>query len=64
MITDLIAVKRSLMNEWKITDRKFRDSGDDWYTGVMSGLEVAIQKVDTMIEHEDTAMAAYYERDK
>ena len=64
MMQDLVAVKRSLMQEWKLTDQKFRDSGDDWYNGVLSGIEVAMQKVDTMIEHEDGQMARYYEQNK
>ena len=59
-MNELIEIKRTLMNEWKLTDKKFRDSGDDWYTGVLSGLEVAIHKVDTMIEHEDDRMTRYY----
>lgn len=59
-MNELIEIKRTLMNEWKVTDKKFRDSGDDWYTGVLSGLEVAINKVDTMIEHEDDRMTRYY----
>ena len=59
-MNELIEIKRTLMNEWRVTDKKFRDSGDDWYTGVLSGLEVAINKVDTMIEHEDDRMTRYY----
>jgi hypothetical protein len=64
MIQDLVAVKRSLMQEWKLADQKFQDSGDDWYTGVLSGLEVAMSTVDTMIEHEDDHMNRYYEQNK
>lgn len=60
MITDLVSIKRTLMREWDATEKRHRDSGDDWYVGVMSGLEVAINKVDLMIEHEDDDMAKEY----
>lgn len=62
MISDLVSVKRALMSEWKSCDQKHRDSGDDWYAGVLSGIEVAINKVDLMIEHEDEQMAREYDQ--
>jgi len=60
MITNLATIKRALMVEWDVTEKRHRDSGDDWYVGVMSGIEVAINKIDLMIEHEDDNMAKEY----
>ena len=65
MISDLVSVKRVLMTEWNTCDKKMRDSGDDWYAGVLSGIEVAINKVDLMIEQEDHQMSIDYgEKDR
>jgi hypothetical protein len=62
MISELVNIKRALMHEWDVCEKKHRDSGDDWYVGVMSGIEVAINKVDLMIEHEDNQMAKAYDQ--
>ena len=52
MSRELINIRHALMNEWHTCEQKHRDSGDDWYAGVLSGIEVALSKVDLMIEHE------------
>jgi hypothetical protein len=49
---ELVYIKRLLLKEWEECDRKHRSSGDEWYAGVLSGIEVAINKVDIAMEHE------------
>ena len=57
MIQDLIAIKNRLM-------RKHREyevpNPDDHRSGILSGIEVALQSIDELMESESDAMAREY----
>ena len=61
MIQDLINIKNRLM-------RKHREyevpNPDDHRSGILSGIEVALQSIDELLESESDAMAREYGEDK
>ena len=62
MITDLIAIKRKLLDKQKQYDKQYEQYSDDEYKqGILSGLTVALQTIDQLMEGEDERMAREYE---
>ena len=61
MISDLIAIKNRLM-------KKHREytvpNPDEYRDGILSGITVALQTVDELLESESDAMARHYGEDK
>jgi len=65
MIQDLIAIKRKLLEKQKQYDKQYSEYSDDEYKqGILSGLTVALQAVDQLMEGEDEAMSREYGEDK
>ena len=60
-MNELTRIKRALLSEWTSVEKKHRDSGDDWYIGVLSGIEVALSQVDAMLEHENNHNSTHIE---
>ena len=60
MITDLIAIKRKLLDKHKQYEEP---NADEYKSGLLTGIEVALQTVDQMLESEDDAMARAYDED-
>jgi len=58
MISDLVAIKRRLLNQHK---RYETPNPDEYRNGILSGLEVALQTIDELMEAESEAMAREYE---
>ncbi len=58
MITDLIAIKRKLLDKHK---QYTTDNPDEYREGILSGLTVALHTIDALMESEDEAMAREYE---
>ena len=60
MISELIKIKEKLM-------KKHRDyevpNPDDHRSGILSGIEVALQSIDELLESESDAMAREYGED-
>ena len=64
MIQDLIAIKRKLLDKQKQYDKQYEQYTDDEYKqGILSGITVALQTVDQMLESEDDAIAREYRED-
>ena len=61
MISDLIAIKNRLM-------RKHREyeipNADEYRNGLLTGIEVALQSIDELMESESEAMAREYGEDR
>ena len=57
MITELVAIKNRLL-------RKHREyempNGDDYRVGLLTGIEVALQSIDELMESESEKMARSY----
>ena len=61
MITDLIAIKNKLMKK----HREYEvPNPDEYRDGILSGITVALQTVDELLESESDAMAREYGEDK
>ncbi len=62
MIQDLIAIKRKLLDKQRQYDKQYEQYSDDEYKqGILSGLTVALQTIDQLMEGEDEKMAREYE---
>ena len=60
MISDLVAIKRKLLD----THRKYAEPNPEEYkSGILTGIEVALRAVDEMLETEDERMAREYNED-
>ena len=60
MIQDLIAVKNKLMKKHKEYEQP---NADEYRNGLLSGIAVALQTVDELLESESDAMARHYGED-
>ena len=61
MITELVAIKRILLDKQRQYDRQYeRYPEDDYKQGILSGLTVALHSIDELMESEDEAMARSY----
>ena len=58
MITDLIAIKKKLLQKHKQYEV---DNPDEYREGILSGLTVALHTIDQLMESEDERMAREYE---
>ena len=58
-IHDLSIIRRVLMNDIATEDKK---DHDQYREGVLTGLEIALTRIDRLMESEDESMNAYYER--
>ena len=61
MISDLIAIKNRLMKK----HREYEvPNPDEYREGILSGIVVALQTVDQLLEDESNDMARHYGEDK
>ena len=58
MIQELVAIKRALLEQHKKYEMP---NADDYREGVLSGITVALQTIDRMMESEDEAMSREYD---
>ena len=58
-IHDLSIIRRVLMNDIATEDKK---DHDQYREGVLTGLEIALTRIDRLMESEDESMSKYYER--
>jgi hypothetical protein len=58
MISDLVAIKKKLLDKHK---QYTTDHPDEYREGILSGITVALQTVDQLMESEDERMAREYE---
>jgi len=64
MISDLIAIKRKLLDKQKQYDKQYEQYTDDEYKqGILSGLTVALSAIDELMEGEDRQQSQYYKED-
>ena len=64
MITELVAIKRKLLDKQKQYDRQYEQySNDEYKQGILSGLTVALSTIDQLMEGESEAMARSYGED-
>ena len=61
MIQDLIAIKRKLLDKHKQYEM---DNPSEYREGILSGIVVALQTVDQLLEDESDAMAREYGENK
>ena len=62
MIQDLVAIKNRLMRKHREYEQP---NADEYRNGLLTGLEVALQSIDELMESESDAMAREYgEEDK
>ena len=61
MISDLIAIKNRLMKKHREYEQP---NADEYRSGILSGIEVALASVDELLESESDAMAREYGEDK
>ena len=65
MITELVAIKRKLLDKQKQYDKQYEQySNDEYKQGILSGLTVALSTIDQLMEGEDEAMARSYGEDE
>jgi hypothetical protein len=57
MISDLIAIKKALLDQHK---RYEIPNADEYREGILSGITVALHTVDKLMESEDEQMAREY----
>ena len=57
-ISDLSIIRRVLMNDLAQEDKKTHDT---YREGVLTGLEIALTRIDRLMENEDESMSAYYQ---
>jgi len=62
MITDLIAIKNKLLQKHQQYENGSEQ--DDYKQGILSGIVVALQTVDQLLEDESDKMAREYGEDK
>ena len=64
MISELIAIKRKLLDKQKQYDRQYEQySNDEYKQGILSGLTVALSTIDQLMESESEAMARSYDEE-
>ena len=61
MIQDLVAIKRKLLDKHKQYEEP---NADDYKSGLLTGIEVALRTVDELLESESDRMAREYGEDK
>ena len=59
MIQELARVKKRLLDSHEATSKKRTD--DEYRSGILTGLEMALAEIERMIESEDQAQARYYD---
>ena len=57
-INDLAIIRKVLMNDIVQEDKKTHDT---YREGVLTGLEIALTRIDRLMESEDEAMSKHYE---
>jgi hypothetical protein len=57
MISDLVAIKNKLMQKHK---QYAEPNADEYKTGLLTGIEVALRTVDDLLESESDRMAREY----
>ena len=60
MISDLIAIKKRLLDKHK---QYTVDNPDEYRDGILSGITVALQTVEELLETEDERMSREYNED-
>ncbi len=60
MIQDLIAIKNRLMKKHKEYEQP---NADEYRSGLLTGIEVALQSVDELLESESNRMAREYDEE-
>ena len=61
MIQDLTSIKEKLLDKYNHFEGKTPYGGDtDYQDGILTGLAMALQTVDQLMESEDEAMAREY----
>ena len=64
MITELVAIKRKLLDKQKQYDKQYEQySNDEYKQGILSGLTVALSTIDQLMESESEAMARSYDEE-
>jgi len=58
-IHDLSIIRRVLMNDIATEDKK---THDQYREGVLTGLEIALTRIDRLMESEDESMSKYYQK--
>ena len=58
-IHDLSIIRRVLMNDLAQEDKKVHDT---YREGVLTGLEIALTRIDRLMESEDESQSAHYEQ--
>ena len=61
MITDLIAIKNRLLRKHKEYEQP---NADEYRNGLLTGIEVALQSIDELMESESEKMARAYDEDE
>jgi len=60
-IHDLSIIRRVLMNDLAQEDKKIHDT---YREGVLTGLEIALTRIDRLMESEDESMSKEYGEDR
>ena len=60
MISDLVAIKRKLLDKHKQYEEP---NADEYKSGLLTGIEVALRTVDELLESESDRMAREYGED-
>jgi len=60
LISDLVAIKNRLLRKHKEYEIP---NGDDYRVGLLTGIEVALQSIDELMESESEKMAREYGED-
>jgi hypothetical protein len=62
MLSELVAIKRKLLDKQKQYDKQYEQYSDDEYKqGILSGLTVALSAIDELMEGEDRKQSQYYD---
>ena len=61
MIQDLVAIKNRLMSKHREYEQP---NADEYRNGLLTGLEVALQSIDELMESESEKMAREYGEDR
>jgi hypothetical protein len=62
MLSELVAIKRKLLDKQKQYDKQYEEYSDDEYKqGILSGLTVALSAIDELMEGEDRKQSQYYD---
>ena len=61
MIHDLVAIKNRLLRKHREYEQP---NADEYRNGLLTGLEVALQSIDELMESESDAMAREYGEDR